>query len=390
MPMKRWILIFAYIFSCLFVTAQSKGPEFPGGEEKLQQFLKENVQYPYFMNSRKTYNVKAEVLVAKDGTVTFFDILKPDNPKREITNETKRVIKMMPKWNPGGHYADDGTFVPEQWKTVIFISFNPMSDFNDEITCINVKKAGTLESLLTQEQKDTCSQLRIMGKINSADIITLRKMAGEDGCLVSLDLSGARILASKEPYLRVENAEKKLSLWSHLVQGEYSYTPSWIRIPDSERKEYFELRNREWGANQNKQYTNNPGRYMRPTPYQVPYRERTHVSGAWNSFKKWWSGDSSSYGQTAICLFEGNSENATYRKTMKIKPIHFKGHCLVRNGDEYLLTAHTVKNSFCQDMFYNCPKLRQVIVPLNATMNERSVVDNSRIFFSEAAWSLDW
>ena len=45
-----------------------KGPEFPGGEEMLRQFLKENVQYPYAIESRKTYNVKAEVLVAKDGT----------------------------------------------------------------------------------------------------------------------------------------------------------------------------------------------------------------------------------------------------------------------------------------------------------------------------------
>lgn len=384
MPMKRLIILFVYIFSVLFVTAQSKGPDFPGGEENLQQFLKENVMYPYSMKSRKTYNVKAEVLVAKDGTVTFFEILSPKKPKREIIYETKRVIKMMPKWNPGGHYADDGTFVPEQWKTVVNICFNPMDDFHEEMTCINVKKAGTLETLLTQEQKDTCSQLRIMGKINSADIITLRKMAGENGQLWKLDLSGARIVASKEPYLVVENAEDKLSLWSRYVQGGYSDASGWVRIPDSERESFFEHRNRDWGAYQNKQYTSNPERYMRPTPYRIPSRERTRVSGFWESFKRWWSGDSYSYGQTAICLFEETLGQVPSRKPKKMKPTHLKGHRLERDGEGYILTAHTAKNSFCQDMFYHCPKLRLVIVPLKASLDERSIVRQSHISYKDA------
>ena len=363
--------------------AQSKGPEFPGGEEKLEQFLKENVHYPYILNSRKAYNVKAEVLVAKDGTVKFFDIQKPSNPEREIIYEIKRVIKMMPKWTPGGHYADDGTFVPEQWKTVLYISLSPQNDYSGEMmTCINVKKAGTLESLLTQEQKDTCSRLMIVGKINSADIVTLRKMAGENGNLAILDLSGARIVGSKEPYLQIEDAEQHLKLWARQVQGGYSNTPrSWLGIPESESVEY-EKRGRE-DTYPVEQYSNSRSRYMLPTPYNIPYRERTRVNAFRETFKKWWSGDSNTYGQTAICLFEDSLMQMPGRKILKMKPIRLKGHRLERKGDKYIFTAHTVKGSLCGDMFYDCPKLKQVTVPLKFSRNDRVGVRGSHVRFLE-------
>ena len=43
--MRRIISFLILVSAFICVIAQSKGPEFPGGEEKLQQFLKENVQY---------------------------------------------------------------------------------------------------------------------------------------------------------------------------------------------------------------------------------------------------------------------------------------------------------------------------------------------------------
>ena len=45
-------------------------------------------------------------------------------------------------------------------------------------TLVKLKKPGTLEQILSQEQKDTCSFIVIEGKINSADIKVLRRMAG--------------------------------------------------------------------------------------------------------------------------------------------------------------------------------------------------------------------
>ena len=380
--MKRTVSLFIYIVAAICAMAQTKkGPEFPGGEEMLRQFLKENVQYPYAIESRKTYNVKAEVLVAKDGTVKLFDILKPKSLKHEIENETKRVIKIMPKWNPGGHYTDDGTFVPEQWKTTINICFNPLVDCHEEITCINVEKAGTLSLLLTQAQKDTCSQLRIMGKINSADIITLREMAGENGHLEFLDLSGVYIVTSKEPYLQIEDAEKVAKLWASSVRGSYSYSPSWTRTQDYEQDGN---KNKSWGTPyHNKPYPSGSGRYDSPTPYNIPYRERTQVDSFRSSIKKWGDGKSNSYGRAAICLFEEELGLVPNGRPKELKPTHFKGHKLEYNGEKYILTAHTAKNSFCRDMFYHCPKLKLVIIPIHATVNDRSVIRQSHIRFIE-------
>lgn len=321
--------------------AQTKGPEFPGGDEMLKQFLKENTRYPYKAKTRKTYNVKTEVLVGKDGIVKFFNILSPENPKREIVKEVKRVIKNMPKWNPGGSYAADGTFVPEQWKTVVNFNFDPMNVGDSRTTCINVRKAGTLSSLLTQEQKDTCTRLLIMGKINSADIVTIREMAGENGCLEGIDLSGVRIVSSKKPYLRIEDAAKKISLRSRQIRDSYSYNPSWVRIPYSESPRIRDVRFGTPDINSFRNLNRGEG-----TRYLPPYRERTFMSSAWESFKRWWGFEPASYKVKTIQLFEGDSKWVSKSDLKELKPVHFKGHKLERDGGRFVLTAHTTKDVF--------------------------------------------
>lgn len=45
---------------------------------------------------------------------------------------------------------------------------------------MKVIEPGTLSSLLTQAQQDTCQYLVVSGKLNSADIKVLRKMAGAE------------------------------------------------------------------------------------------------------------------------------------------------------------------------------------------------------------------
>lgn len=43
--MKRTVSLFIYIVAAICAMAQTKkGPEFPGGEEMLRQFLKDNAQ----------------------------------------------------------------------------------------------------------------------------------------------------------------------------------------------------------------------------------------------------------------------------------------------------------------------------------------------------------
>ena len=79
---------------------------------------------------------------------------------------------------------------------------------------VKVEKPGTLSTLLTKAQQDTCKHLVVSGKLNSADIKVLRKMAGADGFgnLQVLDLKDAKIIPCEEPYLIIRNAEEKVLL----------------------------------------------------------------------------------------------------------------------------------------------------------------------------------
>lgn len=77
-----------------------KVPEFPGGEEALYEFLRNNLKYP---EEAKEKNISGTVVIKfvieKDGSISHARIL------REIGGgcgaEALRVVNMMPKWKPG-------------------------------------------------------------------------------------------------------------------------------------------------------------------------------------------------------------------------------------------------------------------------------------------------
>ncbi|MGN1256764.1 MAG: hypothetical protein ACI4UA_06350, partial [Bacteroidaceae bacterium] len=83
-------------------------------------------------------------------------------------------------------------------------------------TFVVVKQAGTLGILLTQAQQDTCTSLAIKGKLNSADIRILRRMAGygtegQPGRLAVLDLHKARFVKDSEPFMVLDASECRLA-----------------------------------------------------------------------------------------------------------------------------------------------------------------------------------
>lgn len=75
-------------------------PSFPGGEEKLYEFLAQNTHYP--ADAREN-GVQGRVIVTfiieADGTITDVEVVKSTNPV--FDEEAKRVIRRMPKWEPG-------------------------------------------------------------------------------------------------------------------------------------------------------------------------------------------------------------------------------------------------------------------------------------------------
>ena len=83
----------------IFVSVE-KMPEFPGGEEKLYKYLRDNLKYPDMATQQNIQGkVYVQFVVEKDGSIA--------NPKvlRDIGggcgDEALRVVRAMPKWNPG-------------------------------------------------------------------------------------------------------------------------------------------------------------------------------------------------------------------------------------------------------------------------------------------------
>ena len=198
---------------------------------------------------------------------------------------------------------------------------------------VKVIEPGTLSSLLTQAQQDTCQYLVVSGKLNSADIKVLRKMAGADGRgkLKTLNLMDATIVSSEEPYLTIRNAEETI------LAGKSSerYAPTSI---------YF-------GHDVNASFN---GR-------EYPLEEDLYGAPCVIT-------DDANY----ILLGEAYGEldektkalNLAQWKSIKRQKLNGKGHRIsLSDGNHFTYNAYTYKKLFCLDMFYRCPSLKLVVLP---------------------------
>ena len=73
-------------------------PSFPGGQEALLQFLKENVQWPD-TEADVLGRVIVSFVVETDGSLSGIKVVKSLDPL--FDKEALRVVKSMPKWIPG-------------------------------------------------------------------------------------------------------------------------------------------------------------------------------------------------------------------------------------------------------------------------------------------------
>ena len=75
-------------------------PKFPGGAVELMKWLTRNLRYPTVARNKKTQGkVVAVFYIEKDGSVTGISVTKSLSP--ECDNEALRVLRKMPKWEPG-------------------------------------------------------------------------------------------------------------------------------------------------------------------------------------------------------------------------------------------------------------------------------------------------
>ena len=76
-------------------------PSYPGGEAALQQFLASTVIYPVIAQENGIEGtVIVQFVIDVDGSITHVEVLESSG-EVSLDKEALRVIKAMPKWNPG-------------------------------------------------------------------------------------------------------------------------------------------------------------------------------------------------------------------------------------------------------------------------------------------------
>ncbi len=75
-------------------------PEFPGGMEEMQSYLRKSLKYPALAQENGIESkLFVQFIVNSDGSITDVEILNPQGVG--FDKEAKRVISGMPKWKPG-------------------------------------------------------------------------------------------------------------------------------------------------------------------------------------------------------------------------------------------------------------------------------------------------
>ena len=77
-----------------------ENPEFKGGLKKMNEYLRNNIQYPEMAKENGIQGrVFVQFVVGKDGVIRDVFVLK--GVHKSLDKEAKRVVKSMPRWNPG-------------------------------------------------------------------------------------------------------------------------------------------------------------------------------------------------------------------------------------------------------------------------------------------------
>ena len=75
-------------------------PDFPGGQGALLKWISDNIRYPSIAEENGIQGrVICTFVVERDGSITDVKVVKSVDPS--LDKEAVRVLKKMPKWNPG-------------------------------------------------------------------------------------------------------------------------------------------------------------------------------------------------------------------------------------------------------------------------------------------------
>ena len=94
-------------------------PEFPGGPEAMQKYLEEHISRPAVMRGVcSAVKLVVGFVVEKDGSLSQIDIIKSINGCPDFDFDVLRIVKSMPRWNPG---KINGRWVRCYYKMPVYI-----------------------------------------------------------------------------------------------------------------------------------------------------------------------------------------------------------------------------------------------------------------------------
>ena len=75
-------------------------PSFPGGSQKLKEFIEENLRYPKELEESCVQGrVIVRFIVERNGKLSNVKVVKSVHPV--LDKEALRIVKLMPRWIPG-------------------------------------------------------------------------------------------------------------------------------------------------------------------------------------------------------------------------------------------------------------------------------------------------
>lgn len=97
--MKKLLITMLLLICCSTVCLSADTPSFPGGDEALQAYIKENLKYPrQALDNGIEGNVPLQFIVKADGSITSVKVIRMIDPDLEA--EAIRLVKGMPAWVP--------------------------------------------------------------------------------------------------------------------------------------------------------------------------------------------------------------------------------------------------------------------------------------------------
>ena len=124
-------------------SALDQMPEFPGGMEALNTYLRNNIRYPQEAQKAGIQGrVIIQFIVSKDGSITDAEVVESVDP--QLDAEGLRLIKNMPRWKPG---MRKGQAVRVKQTLPIRFAFTKTSDKPENSNSIFLKNGSYNSSL---------------------------------------------------------------------------------------------------------------------------------------------------------------------------------------------------------------------------------------------------